>query len=151
MLFPVTLAAVYWRRATAWAGFSSILVGEALVVLYHFKLLPAFGFLPVIPVILVTTLVLVVGSLLWPAGRLPLPGSRLSTFARPTAHGWRWAAVFGFVFLAASDFWAWRRPQPSALGLPLWLWYHAGLILVSFLLIVVLVRPRPESGTTDDS
>ena len=61
VLFPVTLAAVYWRRTNAWAGFASIMVGETLVVLYHFKLLPAFGFLPVIPVILVTTLVLVVG------------------------------------------------------------------------------------------
>jgi SSS family solute:Na+ symporter len=147
VLFPVTLAAVYWRKTNAWAGFASILVGEALVVLYHFKLLPAFGFLPVIPVILVTALVLVGGSLLRPANRLPIPESRLSTFARPTAHGWRWAAVFGLVFLAANDFWAWRRPQPSVLGLPLWLWYYVGLILLLFLLIVVMLRPR----TTRDS
>ncbi|MFO7651461.1 MAG: sodium:solute symporter family protein, partial [bacterium] len=63
VLFPVTLAAIYWRRANPWAGFASILTGEVLVALYHFKLLPAFGLLPVIPVTLVTTLVLVAGSL----------------------------------------------------------------------------------------
>ena len=143
VLFPVTLAAVYWRKTNAWAGFASILVGETLVVLYHFKLLPAFGFLPVIPVILVTAIVLVGGSLLLPANR-----QLADPLARPTAHGWRWAAVFGLVFLLANDFWAWRRPQPSVLGLPLWLWYYVGLILLLFLLIVVMLRPRTASDSS---
>jgi SSS family solute:Na+ symporter len=144
VLFPVTLAAVYWRKTNPWAGFASILAGETLVVLYHFKLLPAFGFLPVIPVILVAALVLVGGSLLWPANRQSAIVNRqlAEPLAQPTTHGWRWAAVFGLVFLAANDFWAWRRPQPSVLGLPFWLWYYVGLILLLFLLIVVMVRPR---------
>jgi len=50
--------------------------------------------------------------------------------------------VFGLVFLLANDFWACRRPQPSILGLPLWIWYHVGLILLLLLLIVVMLRPR---------
>jgi len=150
VLFPVTLAAVYWRKTNAWAGFASILAGEAMVVLYHFKLLPAFGFLPVIPVILVTSAVLVVGSLLRPANRQSSIGNRqlAEPLARPTVHGWRWAAVFGLVFLLANDFWAWRRPQPSVLGLPLWLWYYVGLILLLFLLIVVMLRPRTTSDAS---
>lgn len=143
VLFPVTLAAVYWSRTNAWAGFTSILVGEALVVLYHFKLLPAFGFLPVIPVALVTALVLTAGSFIWPAGR-----QSAEPLARPTARGWRWGAAFGFVFLAANDFWAWRQPQPSVLGLPSWLWYYVGLTLLLFLLTAVMLRPQSARGSS---
>jgi SSS family solute:Na+ symporter len=137
VLFPVTLAAVYWRRTNPWAGFASIIVGEALVVLYHFNLLSAFGLLPVVPVILVVTAVLVAGSLLWPA-------RNLEPFARPTAGGWRWAAVFGFVFLLANDFWAWRQATPLWLGLPSWLWYDCGLTLLLFLLMATMLRPGPR-------
>lgn len=142
VLFPVTLAGIYWRKTNAWAGFASILVGEAMVVLYHYKLLPTFGFLPVIPVVLVTTIVLVAGSLVRPAPLLRGFDSRLSAFARPTARGWRWSAVFGLMFLAANDFWAWHRTRPSVLALPLWFWYYVGLTLLLFLLIVVMLRPR---------
>ena len=133
VLFPVTLAAVYWRKTNAWAALASILFGETLVVLYHFKLLPTFGFLPVIPVTVVATLALVIGSLLWPArGREPL--------ARVSERGWRWIAVFGFVFLLGNDFWAWRKSAVLWFCLPAWLWYYFGLILLLFLLIVVMVR-----------
>ena len=138
VLFPVTLAAVYWRRANPWAGFGSILVGEALVVLYHFKLLPAFGLLPVVPVTAATAAVLVLGSLLWPA-------RGLEPFARPTARGWRWATAFGFVFLLANDFWAWRETTPLWFGLPSWLWYYCGLALLLFLLMAAMLRPKQHS------
>jgi SSS family solute:Na+ symporter len=130
VLFPVTLAAVYWPRTNAWAGFASVLTGEALVVLYHFKLLPAFGLLPVIPVVAAVTAVLVIGSLIAPGpGREPL--------ARVTGRGWRWAAVFAFVFLLGNDFWNWHRAEPLWLGLPSWLWYYFGLILLLFLLMML--------------
>jgi SSS family solute:Na+ symporter len=139
VLFPVTLAAVYWRRTNPWAGFASIIVGEALVVLYHFKLLSAFGLLPVVPITLAVTIVLVAGSLLWPS-------RNLEPFARPTAGGWRWAAIFGFVFLLANDFWAWRQTTPLWLGLPSWLWYDCGLTLLLFLLMAAMLRPGQRSS-----
>ena len=142
VLFPVTLAAIYWRKTNAWAGFASILVGESLVALYHFRLLPTFGLLPVIPVVLVTTVVLAGGSLLWPAGQP-------TSFARPTARGWRWAALFGMLFLAANDFWAWHRREPSPLGLPLWIWYHFGLVLLLFCMILAMFRSEPKRVTGD--
>ncbi len=140
VLFPVTLAAVYWSKTNPWAGFGSIVVGEALVVLYHFRLAPTFGFLPVIPVILATTLVLVAGSLIWPASRLSTSDSRSAPLARTSARGLRWAAVFGFLFLAANDVWAWHSARPWVFGLPTWLWYHFGLILLLFTLIAVMLR-----------
>jgi SSS family solute:Na+ symporter len=149
VLFPVTFAAVYWGKTNAWAGFASILAGETLVVLYHFKLLPAFGLLPVIPVIIITTLVLVVGSLLWPASRLSTPDSPFPALARPSSHGWRWAAIFGFVFLAANDFWNWHKTQASLFGLPLWLLYSAGLTLLLSLLVALMIRKdKPELQAT---
>jgi SSS family solute:Na+ symporter len=147
VLFPVTLAAIYWRKTNPWAGFASILVGEALVVLYHFKLLPAFGFLPVIPVIVVTTLVLAVGSLLWPATRFSPLASRLSPLAPVTARGWRWAAIFTFVFLLGNDFWAWHKSAVLWFGLPSWLWYYFGLILLLFGLMATAFRERKERPT----
>jgi SSS family solute:Na+ symporter len=145
VLFPVTLGAIYWRGTNAWAGFASILAGESLVVLYHFRLLPAFGLLPVVPVVLVTTAVLWGGSLLWPA-------VGTAAFARATARGWRCVALFGLLFLAANDFWAWHRASPLAFGLPGWLWYHVGLILLLLLLMAIMFREtrRAQPAADDD-
>jgi SSS family solute:Na+ symporter len=151
VLFPVTLAAIYWRRTNAWAGFASILAGEALVVLFHFKLAPTFGFLPIIPVMVVTAGVLVSGSLLWPASlRSQVTSSQpADSFARFTAHGWRWAVAFGLLFLAANDFWAWRTSAPSWLGLPSWLWYHIGLcLLLAPAMALMLRQARPGLRTS---
>ena len=145
VLFPVTLAMVYWRRTNAWAGFTSIVVGEAMVVLYHFRFLPTFGLLPVIPLIAVVTFVLVAGSLLAPATRPATPDSPLSALPPVTARGRRWVAVFGFGLLLGNDFWAWHRPQASSiLNLPAWLWYHIGLCLLLFGLLVIAFRERKQ-------
>ena len=66
ILFPTTVAGLYWRRATARACVASIVVGESLLIGFHYGVIPASwagGFLPVTPIIAVTTLVLVGGSL----------------------------------------------------------------------------------------
>ncbi len=141
VLFPTTLAMVYWRRTNPWAAFASILAGEVLVVLYHFRLLPTFGLLPVIPVVLVATLVLVVGSLV-------APTRNLEPLAWMPARAWRWTALFGLLFLAANDFWNWGRTGPLLLGLPTWLWHFFGLNLVLTLLIVVMTRRAGAHLTT---
>lgn len=126
VLFPVTLAAALWPKANPWAGFASIVAGETLVVLYHFRLLPAFGLLPVIPVVAVATLVLVAGSLIWPA-------QGLRAWARYEAKHWRWVGLFALLFLAGIDFWNWGRTDICWFGLPAWLWYHFALVAVLFL------------------
>jgi hypothetical protein len=60
------------------------------------------------------------------------------------ARGWRWVATFGFAFLLANDFWAWRQATPLWLGLPSWLWYYFGLILLLFGLMATAFRERKE-------
>ncbi len=133
VLFPVTLAAVYWSRTNAWAGVASIVTGEAMVVLYHFKLVPDFGLLPVIPVVAAATVVLVVGSLLFPA-------RGLEPLARVERKGLAWAAVFGLVFVLGIDFWQWNQAHLLWFGLPGWVWYFFGLSLLLFGLIAVYLR-----------
>lgn len=135
VLFPVTAAALWWRRTNAWAGFASILAGEAVVVLCHFRLLPRFGLLPAIPAVAAAALVLVAGSLVSPAGGAG-PAARL-----PRRWG-AWAAVFAGLFALACDFWNWGDIRLGPLALPRWLWYHFGLIAALFLLLSAALRRR---------
>jgi SSS family solute:Na+ symporter len=117
VLFPVTLAGVYWSRANPYAGLASIVAGELMVVLYHLKLIPDFGFLPVIPVIVVATLVLVLGSLLFPAAGLCAWSSVRRFRVVPVL-------VVVLIFVLANDFWNWARTGPLLSGLPGWVLYH---------------------------
>ncbi|HDQ98866.1 MAG TPA: hypothetical protein ENN51_01065, partial [candidate division WOR-3 bacterium] len=141
VLFPVTIAAAYWRGANPWAGLASIITGQALVALYHFKLLPSYGFLPVVPVVLASAAVLIAGSLLFPARELePWAGP-------PTRTGMLRALAFALIFLAALDFWAWPQAGTGLLGLPVWLPYHLELCLLLSLVIARLCRaPQQEQN-----
>lgn len=135
VLFPVTFAAVYWRRTNSSAALASIIAGEVLVVLYHFRLLPALGMLPVIPVVLVTTVILVMGSVVWPLRQLP-------ALAQITGSDWRWIAVFGLLFTASVDFWNWNKSAVFWWGLPAWLWYHFALTVALFLFLLIWVADK---------
>jgi SSS family solute:Na+ symporter len=66
VLCPTTLAALYWKRATKYGCMASIVFGELSIVLFHYKLLPDFGFLPGILALLISTVVLVVTCFLFP-------------------------------------------------------------------------------------
>ncbi len=129
VLFPTVLATLYWRNATAKGAIASIVVGQVLVVLYYFELLPRMGMLPVIPILVITTTVLIVVSLLtndkgkseYLQSLKELPGKR----SRRTSIGW--AAFFlGLLFLSI-DFWAWDQGSPTFFGFPSWIWYFLGL------------------------
>ena len=66
VLFPTTIAALYWKRATKWGCIASIVAGEAVYAAFYYELLPSdltMGYLPVIPVVLVTVAVLIAVSL----------------------------------------------------------------------------------------
>lgn len=62
VLFPTTVAALYWKRVTPAACIASILVGQALLFGYHYEIIPAgltLGFLPLIPILALSSAVLV--------------------------------------------------------------------------------------------
>ncbi|QQR55006.1 sodium:solute symporter family protein [Candidatus Peregrinibacteria bacterium] len=86
VLFPALVAILYWPRTHAGAACTSILMGELLVILYHFKLLPTGGFLSVIPILGCTTVILVLGSYLGKAKPRTLPKVPKST--------WIWGMLF---------------------------------------------------------
>lgn len=130
VLFPLTFAGWYWRKTNPWAGVASVIVGEMLVVLYHFKLLPDFGLLPVIPITVVSTLILVLGSLLFPA-------RGVMAWANISPKAWRWVVVFAFIFFLSLDFYNWHRHTPLIFGLPFWLYFHFALLLLLFLVLSI--------------
>ena len=66
LLFPTVLAALYWKRATAESCMTSIIVGELLLIGLYYEVIPAgwtFGFLPVVPLVLIASVIIIVGSL----------------------------------------------------------------------------------------
>jgi len=62
VLYPATIAAFYWRRATRWGAISSVIAGETVAILLIYKILPGWlllGSLPIVPSLIVAVLTLV--------------------------------------------------------------------------------------------
>jgi SSS family solute:Na+ symporter len=150
VLFPTTIAALYWRRATARGCIGSILIGEVMVFLYYFDLLPTFGLLPVIPVMIVSTLALIVISYL-----TSIPKDHVEEYFKdlPTVSPEKrrsmyiWILIFGALFIASIDFWAWGSARLWFLGFPWWVWYFVGLNIL--LVIAMVVFSLKYWGSTD--
>lgn len=132
-LFPTVLFGLWLDKPRPAAGIASILAGEALVVAYHFKLLPAFGFLPAVPVMAASLLAyLAVHFLTGPAG---LPKLTFRQFG--------FSLAFLVLFLLAQDYWRWGQVGGLWLGLPLWVWYFVALSGLQMILSALLLRTRP--------
>ncbi len=72
VLFPTTVAALYWRRVTKWGCIASIVAGEMTYAGFYFGVIPAsakFGFLEVMPVVAVSVVVLIAVTLLTKPGQ----------------------------------------------------------------------------------
>ncbi len=126
VLFPTVAAALYARRFDGRAAVASIVVGEGLVVAYHLKLLPTFGTLPVIPVVLAATVVLALGCLI--VGRRQVPVRLAPLLSRRAKVGW--AIAFSCLFAAGNDVWSWGDGRTWFLGFPWWVWMYAALCVV---------------------
>ena len=62
ILYPTTLAALYWKRATKWGALSSVITGETVSVLLIYKILPSYfnlGSLPILPGIICALITLI--------------------------------------------------------------------------------------------
>jgi SSS family solute:Na+ symporter len=146
VLFPTVVGALYWKRMTARGGIASILVGEALVVAYYFRLLPTLGTLPVVPIVVAAGLVLVVVSLVSrPAPSRAEPGLGV-TMSRRAKLGW--GLALAALFFLGHDVWNWGDGRLSFLGFPWWVWMFAGLCVLTsatfFVLGRRLDRPHPR-------
>jgi SSS family solute:Na+ symporter len=154
VLFPTVIGALYWKRMNATAAIASIVVGEGLVAAYYLKLLPTLGTLPVIPILVVATLVLVVGSLIRPG----TPQSSATWIPHALTRRARigWAVALAALFFVGHDAWNWGDARLSLLGFPWWVWMFAGLCMVTAVAFWLLGRsldrrdhaPPATRGTT---
>jgi len=65
VLFPTTIAALYGRNINPLSCIISIILGEAALIGFALNIIPAsftFGFLPVVPIVVVSGLIIVLGS-----------------------------------------------------------------------------------------
>lgn len=123
VLLPATCAALYWSRATAAGAIASIVVGQAFVAGYLLDFLPTLGTLPVVPVVLATTLTLVLVSLLTRKPDRPPPFH----LAGRRGRWWLWGLGLGGLFFLGTDFWAWEDARIWLGGFPWWVWYFIAL------------------------
>jgi SSS family solute:Na+ symporter len=136
VLAPAVIGGLYWRRSSVRGATASIVVGEALVLLFYFNVLRLHGIQPVVPAVAAAAVIFVIGSLLFP-GRGGHPevvqpvGKKTILLALP----------FIALFLLANDFWAWGRKPVLLLGLPLWVWYAIALGLLLSLAYALVLRP----------
>ncbi len=67
VLFPTTIAALYGRNISPLSCIISIIIGEMATLGFQVGIIPeslAFGFLPVVPIVLISALIVVVGTVL---------------------------------------------------------------------------------------
>lgn len=127
------LGGLYWSRANKMGAIVSIVVGETLVILFNLGILPTFGFLSVIPIVLVTGGVFILTCSLSSAGR---PGGTGLTGRGVMVEQKRRTVIIAsgaaLFLVLGNDFWNWGRAPVLFAGLPLWVWWFVGLgILLS--------------------
>ncbi|MCD4718070.1 MAG: sodium:solute symporter family protein [Desulfobacterales bacterium] len=134
VLFPTVIFGLYLKRVRAVPAILSILSGEGIMLLCYLRIIPSWGFLPVVPVMAVTFSVYL-GTLwvvLWREGALHM-----------RMPGWLSDPYFYLmlgVFILALDFWAWGKAYPQWAGIPLWLGYFVALSALQTFLMIRLVR-----------
>ena len=137
VLFPTVIFGLYLKKVKALPAILSILCGETMVLLYYFRVITAWGFLPVVPVMIIAFSVYLVSHALlsWRDGELSvkIPGWLLDPF---------FYLLFA-VFVMSIDFWAWGKYMPQWVGFPMWLGYFIILsALQTFFMIKLLQRNR---------
>ena len=131
VLFPTVIFGLYLKRPKALPAILSIIAGESMMLLTYFTIVPTMGFLPVVPVMIVSFSVYLGthGLLLWSEGSLKV--------VVPAWLGDPYVYVSLAIFMLACDFWAWDAVRPQWAGMPFWLSYF---IVLSALQTVVMVR-----------
>ncbi len=143
VLFPTVIFGLYFKRVHALPAALSILIGEAAVLVFYLKWLPAAGFLPVVWVMAIAFSVYLFAHLLL---RIRDGGLDLRL------PGWladRYTWLLAGIFLLGIDFWAWGKAQPIFFGLPAWLWYFVGLSGLQVIVMGFMVQKDTMPGFSD--
>jgi SSS family solute:Na+ symporter len=137
VLFPTVVAALYWKRATASGALLSIVVGEAVVGAYHFRLLPDFGLLPAVPATAAAALALLLVGFLAPArSALPAAFASHARFTMGRGRAVIWALILGAFGVLSTDWWRFNGRSPTMIaGLPDWVVYF---VVLGFALVPAL-------------
>jgi SSS family solute:Na+ symporter len=129
VLFPTVLFGLWLENPRPAPAVASILIGEALVIAYHLKMLPTYGFLPAVPVMAASVVVYLGAHFLTGPAGLP----------RLTARQLGFSLAFALLFLLAQDYWRWEQVGGLWLGWPLWAWYFVGLSGLQMILSALLL------------
>ncbi len=121
VLFPTVFFGLSPSRRSRAGAWASILLGQAALLGCFFKLIPTFGFLPVVPVMIVSFGAYLAAALIFESSwrrRLAFP-------ALPAGSVYLW--VFAGIFVLGLDFWRWGDETGLLWGWPLWVFYFWGL------------------------
>ena len=130
VLFPTVLFGLYpgWRSSLA--ASVSILAGQAALLCNLAGLLPTGGFLPVVPIMLVSFSTYLLTS----AGQKLAAGDTFSWPLKFFGSPYTWG--FGTIFFLAHDWWRWGEKASLVFGLPVWVYYFLALSVAQTLLMV---------------
>lgn len=132
VLFPAVFFGLSPRWRSTAGAWLSIIVGQVMVGLYFFKLLPSFGFLPVVPIMAVTLAAYLIPALWAKPDLSGLKAALRSPFL------WGFLALFGL----AMDYWRWAQKPDLILGWPGWVYYFWLLSAVQTGLMWLWTRNR---------
>lgn len=129
VLFPTVVFGLYLKeRACPKSAIASIIIGELLVIAYHYKALPTGSFLGAVPILVATTSVYLSVQALY--STLPAPSLKTVKFT-----------IFGIFLLSLATIPHTLSTSESIhLYLPTWVWYFIALSIVQSLLFFMLLR-----------
>jgi SSS family solute:Na+ symporter len=136
VLFPTVIFGLYLKRRHPLPALASILVGEGLLVAFHFQWLPSPAFLPVVWIMLATFSLYLLLHAALDGWRLGLPS------APRHPYGWMLAGIF----VASVDLWAWHRIGPLVWGVPAWIGYFVLLSALQTAVMFAWVRTSSHRG-----
>ena len=144
VLFPTVLFGLYpgWRSSLA--ASISILTGQAALLCNLAGLLPTGGFLPVVPVMLVSFSTYLLTS----AWQKLVAGETFSWPIKALLSPYTWG--FGAVFFLAHDWWRWGEKTALVIGIPVWVYYFLMLSLAQTLLMARWTRPGAVKSSALD-
>ncbi|MFP4458342.1 MAG: sodium:solute symporter family transporter [Candidatus Zixiibacteriota bacterium] len=134
MLFPAIFFGLYLKKRYSMAAILSILSGEIMVILLHFKIITMPGVLPFLPSIAVAIIVYCLAHIMISVSRnefeLVFPRWLKNPFI----------IIFAGIFILANDFWRWNDSGQLWFGLPSWIFWFIGLSAVQTIAMWLMIK-----------